>query len=149
MSRLRGHTLLELLVAMAIVATLASLATASYSHFVVTSRRFDARAALGAVAAAQERHYLRHSAYAARFAPPAAAADVPPGTLPMLDLSPQEHYALALVVDAPQGYRVEARPRGSQARDRECALFVLESTGMRSARDASGTDTTRRCWAGA
>jgi type IV pilus assembly protein PilE len=155
----RGHTLLELLAALAIVASLATLATASYAHFTVAARRFDARAALAGLAAAQERHFLRYSSYAHRFtsADPRGSAgglgvpDEPdvPGALPASDLSPQAYYALAIGDVAGTDYRLEARPRGAQARDRECAVFVLERSGLRYARDAAGEDTTRRCWAGA
>jgi type IV pilus assembly protein PilE len=155
----RGHTLLELLVALAIVASLAALATASYAHFTVAARRFDARAALAGLAAAQERHFLRHASYANRFAstdPRGGAGglgvtDEPdaPGVLPASDVSPQAYYALAIGDVAGTDYRLEARPRGAQARDRECAVFVLERSGLRYARDAAGDDTTRRCWTGA
>lgn len=153
----RGHTLLELLTTLAIVACLATLATASYTHFTVAARRFDARAALAGLAAAQERHFLRYSSYASRLAYAGEsavtlggrdAADVP-GVLPWSDVSPQAHYTLAIGEAAGTDYRLEARPRGAQARDSECAVFVLERSGLRSARNASGEDTTRRCWAGA
>lgn len=155
----RGHTLLELLAALAIVASLATLATASYVHFTVAARRFDARAALTGLAAAQERHFLRHSSYADRFAstdPRGGAGGLAvsderdaPGALPASDVSPQAYYALVIGDVAGTDYRLEARPRGAQARDRECAVFVLERSGLRYARDAAGEDTTRRCWAGA
>lgn len=157
-----GHTLLEVLVALAVVACLATLATASYTHFVVAARRFDARAALLALAAAQERHFLRHAEYAARLAPtrgapagtpgepaPEAPTEPPPGTLRWPDVSPQSYYAVAIATAENGGYRLEARPRGAQAGDRECAVFVLDGTGLRGARSAAGADTTRRCWSGA
>jgi type IV pilus assembly protein PilE len=155
----RGHTLLELLAALAIVTSLATLATASYAHFTVAARRFDARAALAGLAAAQERHFLRYSSYADHFASTgprdaSGGLGVPgepdsPGALPASDLSPQAYYDLAIGGVAGTEYRLEARPRGAQARDRECAVFVLERSGLRYARDAAGEDTTRRCWAGA
>lgn len=155
----RGHTLLELLAALAIVACLATLATASYGHFTIVARRFDARAALAGLAAAQERHFLRYASYAHRLASAAAGPDGAdlggladanlPGVLPWSAISPQEHYTLAIGDAGDADYRLEARPRGAQARDRECAVFVLERSGLRYARNASGDDTTRRCWAGA
>mgnify|MGYP002780976976 CR=1 FL=1 len=152
-----GHTLLELLAALAIVACLVTLATASYAHFTVAARRFDARAALVALAAAQERHFLRHASYAGRLAPAAvgagdAGADDGSGGPDVLSspaISPQAHYSLMIGAAADAEYRLEARPRGAQARDTECAVFVLERSGLREARSASGEDTTRRCWAGA
>lgn len=155
--RPRGHTLLELLAALVIVACLVSLATASYAHFTVAARRFDARAALVALAAAQERHFLRHASYAGQLATTdagtgsAGASDDSntPDVLPSPAISPQAHYSLAIEAVGATAYRLEARPRGAQARDTECAVFVLERSGLRTARSASGADTTRRCWAGA
>ncbi len=150
--RTTAHTLVELLVALAIVGILGALANASYVHFVLAARRFDARAALAAVAASQERHRLRHATYAARLsvAPPGVppAAEVP-GTLPLGPFSPDEHYVVTIAGADVDGYTLEARPRGGQRRDRDCALFVLESGGLRRAESASGADTTRRCWSGA
>jgi type IV pilus assembly protein PilE len=154
----RGHTLLELLAALAIVACLAALASASYTHFLVAARRFDARAALTGLAAAQERHFLRHSSYATRLAAagedtsgggPGSDGEEAPDALAGWHQSPQAHYRLAIGGADADDYRLEARPRGAQSRDRECAVFVLERSGLRSARSTSGADTTRRCWAGA
>lgn len=149
-----GHSLLELLVALSIVALLAALAQASYSRFVLGARRLDARTALADVAAAQERHYLRYARYAERLldAPPPATTARALGpdefTLPLAEISPQAWYRIAVVAADDEGYRLEARPQGLQGEDRECALFVLEATGRRSARNASGGDSSRRCWAG-
>jgi type IV pilus assembly protein PilE len=149
-----GHTLLEILVALAIVAALASIAQASYTQFVVGARRLDAREALSTLAAAQERHYLRHARYAVRLLGDASAGPQTrtPGpdeaTLPLPDTSAQRFYRIAIVAADDESYRLEARPQGSQLRDRDCAVFTIEATGRRSAHDASGADSTRRCWSG-
>lgn len=151
----RGHTLLELLVALAIVATLTVLAQASYSRFVLGARRLDARLALADVAAAQERHYLRYARYAEQLLDDASRVSTvrPLGpddtTLPVAGTSPQSYYRIAIVAADEEGYRLEARPLGGQMQDRVCALFVLEATGRRTAQDSSGADSSRRCWSGA
>ncbi len=155
-----GHTVLEVLVALAIVATLAALAQASHAHFVLAARRVEARAALTAVAAAQERHYLRHARYAERLQErpdeyaigPANGGDRgdadDPTTLAFHAPTVTEHYRIEIAAADADGYRIEARPVGTQRRDRDCALFVFDATGRRWAADAAGTSATRRCWAG-
>jgi type IV pilus assembly protein PilE len=153
-----GHTLLELLIATLIAALLAALATAGYTRFVDASRRADGRAALLALAAAQERHFLRHATYAERLAPPAEGASLPgapaaappdnPAEVAWPDVSPQGHYRLGIASGGVNGYRLTATPQGVQARDEPCVLLLLDGTGHREARDADGSDATRRCWTG-
>jgi type IV pilus assembly protein PilE len=143
--------LLELLIAMAIAALLSALASSAYGRFVDASRRADGRAALLALAAAQERHLLAHATYAERLVAPGSAPDpesADGSALPWPDVSLQQHYAVTIARGDVEGYRLEARPRGVQARDRGCVLLALEGTGRREARDESGADVTRRCWGG-
>lgn len=148
----RGFTLLELVVALAIAALVATLATAGYERTILRSRRLDAYAALNAVATAQERHYLEYARYASHFAPPdtdsePATPDEAAAALPLPAMSPDGRYALALETDANAlAYRVTARPIGTQRRDAACATFVLEHTGRRTALDARGTDASSTCW---
>lgn len=154
-----GFTLLELLVALAIGAILAVLATAGHEQTLLRSHRLDARAALLAVASAQERHYLERGRYASRFADAAAVAaaaerdpaDAPDdpldGALPLAPTSPDGDYALELATDPDAlGYTATARPRGAQRRDSRCTRFTLDHTGRRTASDARGADTTAACW---
>jgi type IV pilus assembly protein PilE len=161
-SRTRGHTLIEVLAALAIVAILAALAQASHAHFVLAARRVEARAALTAVAAAQERHYLRHARYAERIddhaegdaGSPAVPGDVnrssdDPTRLAFSTRVATAHYRLEIAAADAEGYRLEARPVGAQQRDLDCALFVFEATGRRWASDARGAVATRRCWGAA
>jgi type IV pilus assembly protein PilE len=161
-SRTTGHTLLEVLAALAIVAILAALAQASYAHFALAARRVEARAALTAVAAAQERHYLRHARYAERIdgsadgdgGSPALpgttnGSSEDPATLAFSVRAATGHYRLEIAAADAEGYRLEARPVGAQRRDLDCALFVVEATGRRWAADARGAAATQRCWGGA
>ena len=156
-ARLRAFTLVEVLAALAIVAVLASLAVASHERFLLAARRLDARAALVALAAAQERHRLAHGRYADRLAPanPArAAAGVPrtgdggatPAALAYDATSPEGWYELRIAAVDDDGYRLEARARGAQRRDRDCASLTLDGTGGRAGFDAEGRENTARCW---
>lgn len=148
----RGVTLLELVVALAIAALVATLATAGYERTILRARRLDAHAALNAVASAQERHYLEYARYASHFASPLAdsdpvTAEEAAASLPLSAASPDGHYALVLDTDADAlAYRITARPTGMQRRDAACATLVLDHTGRRTALDARGTDASTTCW---
>jgi type IV pilus assembly protein PilE len=153
----RGFTLVELVVALSIAAIVTVLATSGYERTVRKARRLDARAALAAVASAQERHYLEYARYASRFDPgvrsalegdPDAGAEAELAeALPLAPTSPDGYYTLALEPDADAlGYVVLARPRGAQQRDSGCAVFTLDDAGNRVARNARGDDVTASCW---
>ena len=60
----RGFTLIELVIAMAIIATLISIAFPSYQAYVVRGSRQTAQSELVALANAQEKIFLNSSAYA-------------------------------------------------------------------------------------
>lgn len=145
-ARERGLTLLELLVALVIAATLAALSLPTYRAHLLRTHRFEAVEVLLTTASAQERFHLAHGRYAAQFAGEEAAADEP--ALPVAATSAGGRYRLELRDTGVDGYRALARPvegRGQEG-DARCAVFEIEATGRRSARDARGRDSTPECW---
>ncbi|MET0964233.1 MAG: type IV pilin protein [Noviherbaspirillum sp.] len=64
-NRSHGHTLAEVLVALAILAVLAAAATQAWQQLVRRQLRAEGRAALLAVMQQQERHFSRHGRYQA------------------------------------------------------------------------------------
>ncbi len=62
-NKMRGVTLIELVVVVAIVALLATIAIPSYRQFVLRSHRAEAKSALLNLAAAQEKFYLQNNTY--------------------------------------------------------------------------------------
>ena len=63
----KGFTLVELMIAVAIVGILASIAYPSYQDSVRKSRRADAKGALLGFANAMERHFTENNSYLRRW----------------------------------------------------------------------------------
>jgi type IV pilus assembly protein PilE len=133
-----AFTLLELMIALAIAATLVAYAVPSYRNHVARTHRIDAASAL----------YR-----AAQFVEGAASDGVsvlPPG----LDQAPQfgapiYHLRVLPADEANGGYSIEAAPGESgPMRDDTCGTFTLDATGQRG--NKNGTDgappASRECW---
>jgi type IV pilus assembly protein PilE len=134
----RAFTLLELMIALAIAATLVAFAVPSYRNHVARTHRIDAASALYRAAQFVER------------AASDGAATLPPG----LDQTPQfgtPIYRLQVLPadDTNGGYSVEAAPLDSgPMRDDACGIFTLDATGLRGNRSgASATvPASGECW---
>jgi type IV pilus assembly protein PilE len=133
-----AFTLLELMITLAIAATLAGFAVPAYRSHITRTHRIDAASAL----------YR-----AAQFIEGAAsdsASTLPPG----LDQAPQfgaPVYRLRMLPadDANGGYTIEATPGESgPMRDDACGIFVLDATGHRGNRSAENglSPTSNECW---
>ncbi len=137
--------MVELLIAMAIVALIAALAYPSYHAQVLRAHRSEAIEALLAAAAEQEKYHLANGRYAE-----ALAADVEPPSLglPLAELTPGRRYRLTLQDAGPVDFTAVATARegGGQDLDTRCAMFTIRADGRRSASDREGMDTTRDCW---
>jgi len=129
MRRIKGFTLIELMVTVAIVGILASVAYPSYLNSVTKSRRADAKAALLGFAQAMERHYTTEGTYAG-----AAADDGDTGSPAIFSTtSPLDgsdiYYNLEIESADANSYVIGAEPTGSQEGD---GILVLLSTGARA-----------------
>lgn len=135
--RMRGVTLMELMIVIVVIGILASIAVPSYRNYVVRAQRTDAMSALLRVAAAQEKFYLQNNMYA----DDDALADDPPAGLGIPGTE-NGWYTLAITsTDLTRNFTVTATPvsGGAQANDSHCASFSLTSAGAKS---ATNTD----CW---
>ena len=139
--RPRGFTLTDLMISVAIVGTLATIALPTTVGHLLQARRVDALTALFQLQHAQERWRLQNGSYAA----------LPQLAVPAV--SPQGHYELQVLQATPLGYTLVAAARGLQQRDAACRVLRLEVEGG-VVRHASGPDPTtanadrenRRCW---
>lgn len=140
----RGFTLIELVIALAIVGILSAIALPGYSAVLLRAQRNEARLALLQVVHAEERHYQLHLAYTDRFEP-----SLQEGGLGLDAHSDGGNYLLSVALrEDGQGYVAVAEPDPSrrQSADRDCARITLDSSGRRGATNRMGDDTGATCW---
>ena len=149
-----GFTLIELMVTVAIVGILATIATTSYQSQVMRSRRTDARTAILDLAGREEKIFSTINAYspspAALGYGTAATFPAPPSGIPVGG-SGTDYYNLSVVTPDPaQGgaintYIIVATPIAttSQAGDTTCSNLSVNQLGQQSATPAANAAT---CW---
>ena len=116
--RVPGFSLFELLTALAIVGTLATVSVPAYQGMVAKARRSDALAAMLQVQLAQERWRSRHTSYA-------SSLEVLGWSSPQ---SPDGHYRLRITRADSLDFLVLAVPEGAQKND-ACGIFAGSSEG--------------------
>ena len=144
--RLSGYTLVEIMVVVAIIAILATLAIPSYLDSVRKSRRADAQAAITTVQLEQQK--LRASC---RFfggtigAANNCAANAGDSTVGVAATSPDGWYTIAISDESATGYTVTATGTGDQVNDDEgdvvCTMVLTVS-----AANPNGVRTPADCW---
>ncbi len=152
-----GFTLIELMVAVAVVALLAAIAVPSYSAYLVRGKRAEAKAVLLQAAEFMERNYTQAGCY--NFT--AAADCATPGgtsatTLPTTQApaTGKGNYVIGLTALSAQGYTLSATPCGTTGvtctapadtsyTDPDCGTLTLDSTGLRG---ANGNLAAADCW---
>ena len=147
MKKTQAFTLLELIIAVAIVGILAAVAYPNYQSSIQKSHRADGKAALLNLANIMERYYTEKATYC-------DAADSTTGNAvtncggagndtgkPAIYSTPAEtaaYYTIAINAASPNTYTLSATPTGAQSTD-SCSTLTLTSTGVKS-------PTTAGCW---
>ena len=134
--RAHGFTLIELMIALAVGAIVASVAYPSYFNQMAKGRRVDGKLALIDLAHKLERYYTERGTYAG------ATLGGVGGLYPTV--SPGGFYALAIGSQTTDGFVILATPRGKQVGD-ACNTLGYNQWGDRSV----GTGTTMtvdQCW---
>ena len=122
----RGFTLLELMVVLAIVAILVSIAIPSYSVYVRKAERKAAMAALQGLAQSMERFYAQSNTYEG-----ADKDGVPlhfPATSP---LDGPAKYNLRITAADDSSYTLQAQPIEGKGQEQD-GMLQLDSTGQRA-----------------
>ncbi len=150
----QGFTLIELMITVAIIGILASIALPSYQDSVRKSRRNDAQGVLLGLANAMERHYTtNNNSYCD--AGGAGGSDLcgSPGTnddgTPSIYTIPPEtasYYIIAIsnTIDA-NSYTLTADRTGAQSNDK-CGTLTLSNTGVKSVTNQDTGITATDCW---
>ena len=138
--RASGYSLLEMLIVVALVGIITTIAVGFYRMYVQRTNRTDAMQLLARVAAAQERFYLDNNRYALQ-------ADLVQLGFPTAT-SENGHYQLT-INPGPSGdpaidYVATAQvvPGGGQSDDADCQTFTINETGTRG----SQPEPVTTCW---
>ena len=123
--RRRGFTLIELMIAVVVVALLASVALPSFLDSMRKSRRSEAFGALTQVQQAQERWRSNRATYAVSVSN--LPTDTPPGLSLPATSKPNDYYAIVVSGADASGYTVTATADSgrSQGADSKCRLLAV------------------------
>lgn len=141
--RIKGFTLIEMMITVAIIAIIAAIAIPSYSRYVTRAHRSEGQALLNEAAARMERYYAQNNKYTD------VVADL--GLSNSTGLSDNNYYQLSIATyqsNKPdytkQGpYLLTAKAVGPQANDKECQNLTLNAQGKKG---TSGTSSVTECW---
>ena len=159
-----AFTLIELLIAVAIAAVLATVAWGQYSQHIQNSRRAEAKLALVDLAGFMERQFAINRSYAPAGTNPTIQlpfVSLPKGSGTIGATPPAGAPTSAIPADGRPSfytisfgspttltattYQLFATPVGSQATDR-CGTLTLDNLGTRGIVNAVGGATVANCW---
>ncbi len=135
-NRQTGFTLIELMIAIAIIGILAGIAVPQYSKYMTEARRTDAHIDLRAVAQQIERCRTTKFSY--------AHTDCAFTTRD----SKEGHYSIELLTGTTATaftFKATAKAGGAQASDTDCKSMTINEKGITKSANAGGTETSD-CW---
>jgi type IV pilus assembly protein PilE len=152
--RILGFTMIELMVALAIVATLTIIAVPAYQSYMTQSRRSVATVELGQILAQAEQYYMQNNySYPSNLAAayPTGAPSSPYFTFSLCScagctISNNGHSYTPCTTCVSNCVVAYAATQGSQSSDTTCALMWIDSQGNRASYNTAGTSTTATCW---
>lgn len=126
-----GFSLIEIMIAVALVGIIAAIAIPNYSSYVQRSARTDAKSLLLESTQLMERYFTTNNTY--------VGATLPNTVSPKNASGNTIRYNISFTADpTPGGYTVQAEPVNAQASD-SCGTLSISNTGAQ-------TPTTTGCW---
>jgi type IV pilus assembly protein PilE len=150
--RVRGFTLIELMIVVALMAVMVAVALPAYFGSVRKSRRADAIAVMSQVAQAQERVRSNNPNYSNDFG--TSALNVRATASSGVTSLAETYYTITVPTNTATAYTVRAVALGSQAADTACAAMEMRMSvgnltyvsSTSSATIGAATTDANRCW---
>jgi len=135
LNKMRGMTLIELMIVVALIGIIVAFGYPSYRDQVIKSHRAEGMSSLLELADRMERHYSDVGTYKQADGSDTTVADVFPSFS-------SDYYTLTIDSQDNISFTVSSAPKGSQTKDK-CGTFTLTSQGVKSV-SASGMQD--QCW---
>lgn len=132
-----GFTLIELMIAVAIVGILAAIAVPNYSEYVKRASRVEATAALLDAANKQEQYFVDNREYTSKFA-----------DLSLQSKTENQHFELSITLNGDKNtFVIAAKPiAGPVKGDGDCTELSITDTGLKGAKGSKGGSDIGYCW---
>ena len=142
----KGFTLIEMMIVVAILGILASLAYYNFARYGYRARRADGKEFLTRVAAAQERYYTNFNVYA-----PALTGAAPAGLNFLLTTSEKGYYSVTTangVTGNTQSDTLTAPPVAGKSQELDvCGALTLDNQGQKTpSPSAMPANSNGSCW---
>ena len=143
-ARMRGVTLIELLIVIVVIGILSSMAVGSYRRYMLRSNRTDGTATLLRVQIAEEKFYVQNSIYTTSFG--TDGLNMTTGTSVASLSSPNGYFTLSIAARTgftlSNSYVATAAAANGQTQDTQCASLTMDDTGTKGSSPAA----ISTCW---
>lgn len=134
----RGFTLIEIMIVVALIGILASIALTSYQSNARKTRRYAAQSCLMEQAQYMERYYTSTNN------PMTYTGAVLPSANCRTNLASYYTFSLPAAANSSQAFSVQAAAIGAQTGDTDCRTLALNQAALQSSSSATGPSTG--CW---